>query len=130
LLAKMEAWAAHGAALLSSFKIFHNRFVVVALDENLNAASGCSIDASTRWFKELGIEIGIDFFDRSIAYLADNEIHSIDLLGIKKAVADESIHSETLIFNNLTNSLSDFNQNWKVKASESWLKKYFTTILA
>ncbi len=51
---KMEAWAAHGAALLSAFKIFHNRFVVIALDENQNAASGCSIDASTHWFKELG----------------------------------------------------------------------------
>jgi hypothetical protein len=122
---KMDGWAAHGASLLSAFKIFHNRFVVLALDENQNAASGCSIDASTHWFKELGAELNINFFDRSIAYLVDNEIHTVDLLGIKKAVSEELIIAESIIFNNLINILSDFEQNWQMRASKSWLKKYF-----
>jgi hypothetical protein len=128
LLIKMEAWAAHGASLLSAFNIFHNRFVVVALDENQNAASGCSIDASTHWFKELGADLNINFFDRSIAYMFDNEIHTVDLLGVKKAVSDEMISAETITFNNLINTLGDFEQNWKVPASKSWLKKYFVPV--
>ena len=50
----VNQWAAHGASLLASAKVLHNHFVIIALDQNMNAASGCSIDASTRWFKELG----------------------------------------------------------------------------
>ena len=128
LKTKMEGWAAHGAALLSSYKIFHNRFVVLALDENQNAASGCSIDASTHWFKELGAALNINFFDRSIAYLFEDEIHTVDLLGIKKAISDDLISAETTTFNNLINTLGDFEQNWKVPASKSWLKKYFLPV--
>jgi hypothetical protein len=130
LTTKMEVWAAHGASLLSAFKIFHNRFIVIALDENQNAASGCSIDASTHWFKELGQQLNINFFDRSIAYLIDNEIHTVDLLGIKKAVSEELINADTIIFNNLVNTLIDFEQNWKMQASKSWLKKYFVPVSA
>lgn len=127
---KMEGWAAHGAALLSAYKIFHSRFVVIALDENQNAASGCSIDASTHWLKDLGAELNINFFDRSLAYLADNEIHTVDLLGIKKAVSDELINADTIIYNNLIKTLSDFDQNWQLQASKSWLKKYFLPVSA
>ena len=39
-----EQWAAHGVALKSSFKILHNRFLILAVDEQANMASGCSID--------------------------------------------------------------------------------------
>ncbi|MCU0326523.1 MAG: hypothetical protein MUF45_14925 [Spirosomaceae bacterium] len=63
-----QQWAAHGVPLLASFKILYNRFVIVAVDEGQNAASGCSIDASTRWLKELGNHLNIDFFDRSQAF--------------------------------------------------------------
>ena len=57
----VNQWAAHGASLLVSAKVLHNRFVIIALDQDMNEASGCSIDASTRWFKELGEALNVDF---------------------------------------------------------------------
>lgn len=123
----VNQWAAHGASLLASAKVLHNRFVIIALDQNMNAASGCSIDASTRWFKELGEALNIDFFDRSQAYLDGNEIKTFSVFQYKKAVESGLIFSDTTIFNNNTLSiLGDISEKWQIKAIEApTLKRFF-----
>lgn len=123
-------WAAHGAPLAGSYQIQYKRFVIIAVDEAYNGTSGCSIDASTSWLKALGNELNINFFDRSIAYFSENEIKSIDFLKVKNAVSDGEITPKTLIFNNLVSSIADFHVNWKIQAEQSWLKKYFSAVMA
>jgi hypothetical protein len=127
----VNQWAAHGAALLASAKVLHNRFIIIALDENQNEASGCSIDASTRWFKELGDALNIDFFDRSQAYLEGDEIKTFSVFQSKKAVEGGLVSPETIVFNNITLSiLSDLNSKWQMKAIEApTLKRFFVNIL-
>ncbi|WP_341226219.1 hypothetical protein [uncultured Arcticibacterium sp.] len=114
----VENWAAHGSPLLGSASVFENRFVVVALDENQKQASGCSIDSSTHWFKELGSELGVDFFDRSIAYLEDNEVKTIPIFKVKSAVENELISAGTTVFNNNVPTLQEFKTNWKTTAEK------------
>jgi hypothetical protein len=124
---QINNWAAHGASLAGSAQIFHNRFVVVAVDEMQNQASGCSIDASTRWLKELGADMNLDFFDRSVAFIHNNEIKTVEMLKIKGLVAEDILTPETLIFNNLVPNIHEFKNAWNVKASDSWMKRYFQT---
>ena len=116
---QVNEWAAHGAPLMGAFKILHNRFVIIAVDESYNNTSGCSIDASTNWLKTLGQNLNINFFDRSIAYLSSNDIKTVDFLNVKNAIANGDIKPETPIFNNLVNTISEFKQNWKIKAENS-----------
>jgi hypothetical protein len=71
LTAQLDAWGAHGAPLKASFAIVKNQIILIAADESFQAASGCSIDTSTRWMKELGAQFSVDFFDRSV--LCENE---------------------------------------------------------
>lgn len=126
----VSQWAAHGASLLASVKVLHNRFVIIALDENQNEASGCSIDASTRWFKELGNRLNIDFFDRSQAYVDGDEIKTFSIFQPKKAIESGLISPDTIIFvnNNNIHTLADLAGQWKVKASESYLKRFFNNV--
>ncbi len=128
----INQWAAHGASLLASATVLHNRFVVIALDEAQNAASGCSIDASTRWFKDLGEALNIDFFDRSQAYLDGEEIKTFSVFQSKKSIENELIFPETIIFNNNTlATLSDLSDKWQIKAIDApTLKRFFVKNLA
>jgi hypothetical protein len=126
--AQINNWAAHGAALVGAATILHKRFVVVSVDENHNQVSGCSIDASTSWLKNLGAEMSLNFFDRSIAYLQDDEIKTVEMLKIKALVAQGVLTPNTLIFNNLVPNIGEFNQAWNVLAGDSWMKKYFQTV--
>ncbi len=124
---QINNWAAHGASLAGSVQVLHNRFVIVAVDEMQNQASGCSIDASTRWLKDLGAEMILDFFDRSVTFLQNNELQTAEIGKIKSLVSEEILTPDTLIFNNLVPNIQEFNNNWHVKASDSWMKRYFQT---
>jgi hypothetical protein len=121
----VEKWVAHGTALLASAKVLHNRFVIIALDESNYPASGCSIDASTHWLKELGAELKIDFFDRSIAYLQNDEIKTVSPFQIKQKVQDGIVSPQTVVFMNNINSFSELFSSWKNQAVDTYLKKYF-----
>lgn len=126
--AQINNWAAHGAALVGAATILHKRFVIVSVDENHNQVSGCSIDASTNWLKNLGAEMSLNFFDRSIAYLQNDEIKTVEMLKIKALVAEGFLTPDTLIFNNLVPNMGEFNQVWNVSAGNSWMKRYFQVV--
>jgi hypothetical protein len=123
----INQWAAHGVALLASVKIFYHRFIVIALNEKQYAASGCSIDSSTRWLKDLGEKMSIDFFDRSQAYLEEGEIKTFSVFQAKKAVENGIISPDTIVFlNNGINTIEDILEKWKEKAANTYLKRYFS----
>ena len=46
----IENWTAHGGDLYSGYEIKYKRFIIIGLNQNLNTATGCSIDASTHIF--------------------------------------------------------------------------------
>ncbi|MFN3848389.1 MAG: hypothetical protein ACK4NY_03120 [Spirosomataceae bacterium] len=121
-----QQWAAHGVPLLASFKILYNRFVVVAVDEGQNAASGCSIDASTRWLKELGNHLNIDFFDRSQAYLDGENIKTFSIFQAKQQVSNGIISPDAVVFVNDIKTIGDLFTRWKSKAVNTYLRKYFS----
>lgn len=119
-------WAAHGAPLKSSFKVFHNQFLVISADESFNKASGCSIDSSVAFVKQLEQQLGINFFDRTkIAFIFNDEVFIETLNNLKTSVADGKITESTLTFNNLVSSKGEFESSWIVPAKSTWLNKYF-----
>lgn len=126
LTAFCNGWSAHGAGLKSSFQILYNRFIVIAVDEGFNMATGCSIDSSVNQIKLLENRYGLNFMDRTqVAFLIDNELYIETLSAIKGKVNDGIISSETKTFNNLVATVEDFDSSWMIPASDSWLKKYF-----
>ena len=62
-LAFIEQWAAHGASLKASFDVLYNRFIILSVDEKQAMASGCSIDSSIRFIKEIEKLLNINFND-------------------------------------------------------------------
>ncbi len=121
-----DNWAAHGAGLKSSFQVLHERFIIMAVDEGYNVATGCSIDSSVNQIKIIEQKMGLNFMDRTqVAFLIENELFTEKLSELKSSVANGTIEPDTKIFNNLVVTVGDFDSNWTVPASESWLKRYF-----
>ena len=125
LVNEMNAWAAHGAPLNASFEIRFNQVVIVAVNEDVNQASGCSIDASTRWFKSLGELLQIDFFDRQIASIHGEQISLIPITAIKDFILRADLSEEDFIIPPQTSDLGQYRNQWLETVRESWLKKYF-----
>ena len=49
----LTQWTVHGSNLKAGYEIRYKRFLVIGLDQSLNAASGCSIDASVHFIQTL-----------------------------------------------------------------------------
>ena len=120
LLAFCNEWKAHQAHLKSSYKVLHNRFIILLVDEEQKNASGCSIDSSVKVIKEIEAEFGIDLFNRTqIALEQEGKIFTLSIPEFKKVVK-----ADTVVFNNLVTTKADLEENWKTVASNSWHAKF------
>jgi len=123
----LTQWESHGNPLKASWKLFYDLFLVVAVDETHYPASGCSIDKSVNFLKELEAELGTEILGKtSVAILEKNGISTFGLKDLKKSVEEGKITPDSIIFNNLVPTLGELNSNWKQPAKDSWLSRYFS----
>lgn len=122
LLDFISNWATHGTALKASGVILYNQFLVLFADEESVKASGCSIDKSVAFVKQLEKEFSCDFFNRLlVAYKSGEEIKTFHFAEKDELISQGKITESTIIFNNLIQNKSDFLSNWQQRLSESWL---------
>lgn len=116
-------WQAHGNALKAGFEVIENQFLVVVVDENQASASGCSIDAMTRFVKEIEKELQLSFTNRMlVTYQENNSFKTVKLAEFKNKVKNGELTAKTIIYNNSVANLSDFWDNWEQPLSKSWAK--------
>ena len=121
----IEAWTAHGKDLQAGYKIVYKRFIVIALNQNLNDATGCSIDASVHFIQQLEKQYKVDLMDKmNVSYKQGEFIAYKTLLDFKKMAQQKAVSKNTIVFNNLVNNIAEFNENWEVPASESWHSRF------
>ena len=125
LTAFLEGWTAHGADLQSGFEIKYKRFIVIALDQKVNTATGCSIDASVKFIQELETEYKVDLMDKmNVSYKQGEYIAYKSLTDFKKMAKDKAVSKNTIVFNNLVNTKAEYLEFWEVPASESWHSRF------
>lgn len=126
LKAFLETWAAHGSSLESSFQLKYNRFIVLAVNQEVQAATGCSIDSSVEFIQGLEKKYNVDLLDKmNVTFkLADHIAHK-PLIDFKKMVKDKAVTENTVVFNNLINTIQEYNESWEVPAIDSWHSRFF-----
>lgn len=121
----INQWTRHGDDLKGSFTIKYNQFLVLAVDESFNNVSGCSIDSSVRFIKELENELKLDLMDKMNITFKDNEnINLVKLSDFQRFAKEQKVTAETIVFNNMVNTKADFENNWEIPAKESWHKRF------
>lgn len=120
-----EGWVAHSNPLQTSFAIKYNHFLILAVNEQTNGASGCSIDSSVHTLKSLQSRLNIDFFGRlKIAILTDGAVKTFSLNEEKEKINFGEMSSAVLTFNNLVTTKEELSEKWIVPISRSWLARH------
>ena len=118
--------AAQGSGLTATYVLEGAHFLVIMVDERFAEASGCSIDASVGLVRDLEKVLQLSFLDRSkVAVKIDDEITLLPLNSIKKSIAEGLIDQHTVVFNNAVSNYADWKNNWRQKASDSWMARFF-----
>ncbi|MBT3612617.1 MAG: hypothetical protein HN522_06740 [Flavobacteriales bacterium] len=61
---ELNGWNAHKKPLTAGVSILENHFIVIALDESKNGASGCSIDTLQNTIQKIEKELSIPLMNR------------------------------------------------------------------
>jgi len=120
------SWKRHGDDLKASYLIKYNQFIILAVDEDHNEVSGCSVDASAHVFKQIEQTYQVDLFNKLNTAFKDGEnINIVSLADFQKYVKQQKINSKTIVFNNLIKTKKELSTAWEVDAENSWHNRYF-----
>lgn len=122
----IENWSAHGTPLTASFLLQYQRFIILAVNQETQAVTGCSIDASVAFIQQLEQRYVIDLLDKmNVTFRQGEYITHKTLLDFKKMVKEKSVSSHTIVFNNLVNTIEEWKESWEVPAADSWHSRFF-----
>ena len=122
----LNQWTAHGANLQAAIDIPYDRFLVIALNESLQSASGCSIDSSVRFIQNLEKQLGVILLDKmNVTYRNSNKIEYISLKDFRNMAKKKVLNSDVVVFNNLVLDKKEYKTLWEVPAISSWHARYF-----
>jgi hypothetical protein len=111
----IQSWAAHGKGLHASGKLIEDRFIVIVADESTVSASGCSIDSSVRFIKQLQDQLNNNFFDRlQLTITNGDELKSIHISDLKD-------YPKWYLFDPMIADLETFRTSFLKPVSESAL---------
>jgi hypothetical protein len=119
-------WAAHGTSLEASYLLKYNRFIILAVNQEVQMATGCSIDSSVQFIQTLEKKYDVDLLDKmNVTFKLSEHVAHKTLIDFKKMAKDKAVTENTIVFNNLVNSIEEFNESWEVPAMDSWHSRFF-----
>ena len=119
-------WSAHGTSLEASYLLKYNRFIIFAVNPEVQAATGCSIDKSVQFIQDLEQKYQVDLLDKmNVTFKNGEHIAHKSLIDFKKMAKEKAVTANTIVFNNLVNTIEEYNDNWEVPAGESWHSRFF-----
>ena len=114
-------WTAHAKSLTAQAFIYQNRFLIFMVDEQNAAASGCSIDKSVHFLKQLEQHYQLSVFDRmQFAYQNNDQLKVIHASELKQSYEKGVITDETLFCDTLVKNKGEFETEWLKPLAQSW----------
>ena len=122
-----ESWQAHGADLRASYRVMYNHFVILAVNEDANAATGCSIDDSVRAIKSIQQHIQTNLLDRLRITFKDKDgrVKIASKKTFREMIGTGELSDRTIVFNNMITKLGEYEKHWEVPMHQSWHANVF-----
>ena len=122
----IHQWAAHGNKLAADFDILHNHYLIFFVDKSVAEATGCSIDASVGFIKEIEAKFQLGLLDRmQIGFLKGEEVKFHAYNDLKTLFDSGEIKGDDPVFNAMLTNKKEFDDGFLLPFSES---AYFSTL--
>jgi hypothetical protein len=123
----VEHWTAHEKQLRGAFDVLGRRIVVVKVNEDLNQASGCSIDKLTRFMKMTESRFGVELLNRmNVAYREGDSIAVANANDVRGMIEAGRLKADTVVFNTAAANEDELS-GWEKPLKDTWLSRYLQT---
>jgi hypothetical protein len=118
----LEQWAAHGHPLTSARTWRDDRFLVVAVDQRTEGASGCSIDGLFRLLQGLEKAIGTTMVGGGLVYFRDSVglVHSLSRTDFEYLAKTGGVNGDTPVFDTAVVTAGAYRSGFEKPARDSW----------
>ena len=121
----LSNWTSHNQNLETSFELRYDRFIIIAVNQEINNASGCSIDNCVRFIKEIENKYEVDLLDKmNVFYKQNKHLCCKKLNEFIRMYENNLVSLKTVVFNNLVNTVGEYKVKWEVPAKESWHNRF------
>lgn len=123
----LDGWAAHGVPLRAARDLHEDRFLLVGVDQDASAPSGCSIDALVGRLRALGSRLDTVLIEHgSVWYRDGGEIRSVGRAEFKALAASGKVTPDTPVLDTTLTRVDDVRGGRLERpARESWHGKAF-----
>lgn len=123
----LDQWAAHGVPLRSARELRAGRFLLVGVDVDAEAPSGCSIDALVNRLRALGTELGITFIDHAPVWFREGDgIRAASRAEFRALAGTGETSPQTRVFDTSLTQVGQARRGELERpASESWHGRAF-----
>ena len=117
----LQNWEAHKVPLTAGVTILEHHFIIIALDEIKNGASGCSIDTLQNTIQAIEKKLSISLLNRLNIFCRIDD--TIKCIPTTKLV--DNVNKDTLFYD-LTIQKKDELSTWLKPIKEGWCKSLFS----
>ncbi|MEY4003520.1 MAG: hypothetical protein RIT07_1562 [Bacteroidota bacterium] len=121
----ISGWKSHGSALSAGYEIRWNALLVVAVDESVEAPSGCSIDKVFRLLNDFKETTQIDFLNRLLLLVptGENTVNIYTHSAAKTALENGILTDNTPVSDVMHTTLGSFVNNPLQPFQHHWMGK-------
>jgi hypothetical protein len=115
-------WQAHGHDLLSARDWSEGRFLTIAVDQEREGASGCSIDVLFRALKALEPKLGAKVVTSGLVYFRDRDgnIQAVTRDEFAELGTRGEVDGKTEVFDLSVTTLAEWRARFRSRAEDSW----------
>ncbi|MGE0160778.1 MAG: hypothetical protein AB7T31_15350 [Gemmatimonadales bacterium] len=123
----LATWSAHGAPLRSGRELVEHRFLLVGVDVDAEAPSGCSIDALVHRLRALGESLDVVLIDHASVWFRDQgRVRSLSRPAFRALAAEGEIAPDVGVFDTTLTRIGDFRSGGLERpATDTWHGKAF-----
>lgn len=128
----LASWTAHGVPLESGRELIERRFLLVGVDVDVEAPSGCSIDALVGRLRALGESMGVALIDHASVWFRDgDQVRSVPRAEFRALAVAGAVGAEVEVFDTTLTRIDDFRAGKLERpASETWHGRTFFRVHA
>lgn len=121
----IAGWTSHQRQLSACGELQHRQFIILAVDETQSGASGCSIDKSVHFLKQIEAAFGVSLFDRmQFAWWEGEGVRTADSGSFADLYREGRVSPDTLVFDNLVKTRGEWTDGWLKPLSKSWHRRF------
>jgi hypothetical protein len=123
----LATWSAHGAPLRAARELLDRRFLLVGVDVDAEAPSGCSIDKLVNRLKALGSDLGVELIDHApVWYREGRVVRTVPRAEFRALAASGKLSAEIPVFDTSLTKVSQVRDGALERpASQTWHGKAF-----